>query len=445
MAPVPALRSRLHPSPGRLAAALAVLAVLVCAVWVPLDILAGQNVLSSSGQDLVTSVFLAGLGFLIARRLPANPIGWLVLAGAVGLAITGAVQPYAWLAYRPGSQLPLGPVALLLGYSWLLPLGALATAILLFPDGHLPSPRWRWPLWTAAAAVICFLGARYAALLSAVIGHRVRLDGLGGITAVDYPSGRFAWLATADNVIVPVIAACLLSFVVAQVQNWRRSAGERRQQLKWLLAGTVAFLFGGIVVFPVTALDQSLPGPAGLPVTILNTLSFIALPACMAVAVLKYRLYDIDRILSRTLAYAIVTGLLVGVYAGVVLLSTQVLQFHSAVSVAVATLAAVALFSPLRRRVQNAVDRRFNRARYDADQAVAAFAARLKDAVDLDAVRADLLATATRTLEPAHASVWLRPAGQASTDGTSVSPGGTPVLHLKPRPMPLHMGYKVRK
>ena len=289
MAPVPALRSRLHPSPGRLAAALAVLAVLVCAVWVPLDILAGQNVLSNSGQDLVTSVSLAGLGFLIARRLPANPIGWLVLAGAV------------------------------------------------------------------------------------------------------------------------------------------------------------AFLFGGIVVFPVTALDQSLPGPAGLPVTILNTLSFIALPACMAVAVLKYRLYDIDRILSRTLAYAIVTGLLVGVYAGVVLLSTQVLQFHSAVSVAVATLAAVALFSPLRRRVQNAVDRRFNRARYDADQAVAAFAARLKDAVDLDAVRADLLATAARTLEPAHASVWLRPAGQASTDGTSVSPGGTPVLHLKPRPMPLHMGYKVRK
>jgi hypothetical protein len=132
-----------------------------------------------------------------------------------------------------------------------------------------------------------------------------------------------------------------------------------------------------------------------------------ALPAGMGVAILKYRLYEIDRIISRTLAYAIVTGLLVGVYAGLVLLTTQVFRVHTPVAVAASTLAAAALFNPVRRRVQKAVDRRFNRARYDADQTVAAFATRLKDAVDLDSVRDDLAGVVSRALEPAHVSVWI--------------------------------------
>jgi hypothetical protein len=125
------------------------------------------------------------------------------------------------------------------------------------------------------------------------------------------------------------------------------------------------------------------------------------------VGILKYRLYDIDRIISRTLAYAIVTGLLAGLYAGLVLLATQVLQVHTPVAVAVSTLAAAALFSPLRRRVQRGVDRRFNRARYDADRTVAAFAARLKDTVDRDSVQDDLASVVTKALEPAHVSVWI--------------------------------------
>jgi hypothetical protein len=133
-----------------------------------------------------------------------------------------------------------------------------------------------------------------------------------------------------------------------------------------------------------------------------------ALPVSIGVAILKYRLYEIDRIISRTLAYAIVTGLLVGVYAGLVLLATEVLQFHSTVAVAASTLAAAALFSPLRRRVQHVVDRRFNRARYDADRTAAGFAARLKDAVDLDAIRDDLAGVAYQALEPVHVSVWIR-------------------------------------
>ena len=132
-----------------------------------------------------------------------------------------------------------------------------------------------------------------------------------------------------------------------------------------------------------------------------------ALPAAIGVAILRYRLYDIDRLISRTLAYAIVTGLLVGVYAGLVLLATQLLHVHTPVAVAASTLAAAALFNPLRLRVQHMVDRRFNRARYDADQTVAAFAARLKDAVDLDSVRDDLATVVQQALEPAHLSVWI--------------------------------------
>jgi hypothetical protein len=127
----------------------------------------------------------------------------------------------------------------------------------------------------------------------------------------------------------------------------------------------------------------------------------------IAVAVLKYRLYDIDRVISRTLAYAIVTGLLAGVYAALVLLTTEVFRFHSTVAVAAATLAAAALFNPLRRRVQQVVDRRFNRARYDAEQTVTAFAARLKDTVDLDSVLGDLATVVDQALQPAHLSLWI--------------------------------------
>jgi hypothetical protein len=136
-------------------------------------------------------------------------------------------------------------------------------------------------------------------------------------------------------------------------------------------------------------------------------LGFAALPLGIGIGILKYRLYEIDRIISRTLAYAIVTGVLIGVYAGLVLLATRVLAFQAPVAVAVSTLAAVALFTPVRRRVQRIVDRRFNRARYDADRTVAAFSARLQGAVDLDNVRGDLLAVVSQSLEPAHVSVWM--------------------------------------
>jgi hypothetical protein len=182
---------------------------------------------------------------------------------------------------------------------------------------------------------------------------------------------------------------------VRQVLSWRRSAGDRRQQLKWLAGGAA-----------VTVLGIALVAVDGI-----GWMGFAALPVAIGVGILKYRLYDIDRIISRTLAYAIVTGLLVGVYAGLVLLATRVLPVSGPVAVAGSTLAAAALFSPLRRRVQRIVDRRFNRARYDADQTIAAFAARLTGAVDLDSVQEDLASAVHQALEPARIWVWVSPRG----------------------------------
>jgi len=185
--------------------------------------------------------------------------------------------------------------------------------------------------------------------------------------------------------------------VAALVVRFAKSSGDERLQLKWCAAA--AFVL--VVVFVASIWANS------AVVNVLQSMGFLCLWTATAVAVLKYRLYEIDRVISRTLAYVIVTGLLVGVYAGLVLLATEVLRFRGTVSVAAATLVAAALFSPLRSRVQRAVDRRFNRARYDTDQMVMAFAARLKNAVDLDSVRNDLASVVHQALEPTHFSVWI--------------------------------------
>jgi hypothetical protein len=197
-----------------------------------------------------------------------------------------------------------------------------------------------------------------------------------------------------------LLALCWLAPLAGQVASWRRSSGERREQLKWLMTGSAGVLVGIGISLTISGWSPIL--------NVVALAGWFAFPVCIGVAVLKYRLFDIDRIISRTLAYAIITGLLIGVYAGVVLLATRVLPFSGPVAVAVATLAAAALFNPLRRRVQKLVDRRFHRARYDADQIIAAFAARLQDAVDLDAVRADLASSVRQALEPAHISMWVK-------------------------------------
>ena len=267
--------------------------------------------------------------------------------------------------------------------------------ILLFPDGRLASRRWRWVLWVYAGLGAGVMVALFAPGIIAVARHDVHLDSFGDLTATGHPA---AAIKVAEGLTLVLIAVIWLSFVGHQVVSWRRATGERRQQLKWLASGaaiTVGLLAVSFVI-PSTGVAGQILG-----------LGLFGLPVSICVGILKYRLYDIDRIISRTLAYAVVTGFLIGVYAGLVLLATSVLAFSSSVAVAAATLTAAALFSPLRRRTQRVVDRRFNRSRYDAEETTAAFAGRLKEAVDLDSVHDDLVNVVQQVLEPAHLSVWI--------------------------------------
>ena len=352
------------------------------------------NVTSWDVSDVfgdVVNMAIPVMGFVLASRRPGNRIGWLVLAAGLTLGLGSFADQYQKraLVAAPGS-VPAGPAALWVSaWIWPISLAMVAFLFLLFPTGRLRSRRWRPAAW--------FVGAVFALSTAAVMA--------GATRAWAHPFASFGQLVSPPVLTAMVICfpAALVVSGAAIVVRFVRSAGEERLQLKWFAAAAV------LVVATFIALI--LANSASVAAAILNNLALLCLDVAIAIAVLKYRLYDIDRIISRTLAYAIVTGLLVGVYAGLVLLATQVLTVKSPVAVAGSTLVAAALFSPLRSRVQRAVDRRFNRARYDADQTVAVFAARLKDAVDLDAVRDDLAGVVHQALEPAHVSVWINERG----------------------------------
>jgi len=392
-----------------LATVLAVLVMVLAAALIPLLVLSRQSV-SSNADQLADFLPMTAVGLIVARRQPRNPIGWLLLGTPAVAFLTGDAGSYFVLAYRQGRHLPLGWVALLLSATFLAVFATLPLVVLLFPDGRLPSPRWRWVLRGYLAVFGCLVASYYAALVSLLAAHAIRIDASGGVAALDSPSGRTAWLAPVQSVIFASLAVFWLVFVGRLVMSFRRSAGERRQQLKWLLSGSAVAIASAATDVLVSALDPHAAGWVQAIANLLGPVGFIALPASIGVAITRYRLYEIDRIISRTLTYAIVTGLLIGLYAGLVLLATEVLTFHSSVAVAVSTLAVAALFRPLLRRVQRAVDRKFNRARYDADRAVATFAARLQEGADLESVSAQLTAAVNTALEPAHASVWVRPA-----------------------------------
>jgi hypothetical protein len=279
-------------------------------------------------------------------------------------------------------------------WAWAIPLAGLAFMLLLFPTGRLRSPRWRPAAWFVAAVS----GLNAAAMVARAC--RVWADPYTALS-----DGWNRGSHTADLIMVP---AALLTGIAAVVVRFARSSGEERLQLKWFVtaAALVVAAIIPLALAPQIGLSPAAAGAAVSTLKVVFSLALVCLYAAIAVAVMKYRLYDIDRVISRTLAYAIVTGVLAGIYAGLVLLATQVFRVHTPVAVAAATLAAAALFSPVRQRVQRRVDQRFNRARYDADQTVASFAVRLKDAVDLDTVREDLARVVQTALEPAHVSVW---------------------------------------
>jgi hypothetical protein len=374
---------------------LGILAVLSGAAMVPLALLASPAGSVALGNLLIAAAIgipSAAVGWLVTRRQPGNPLGWLFLVIAICLFLSTDGEDYAAVSYLLGHHLPFGPVGLVLDGIWGPTLVLFVLVILLFPDGRLPSAVWRWALRAYLVVFSAFLVATAAAMAGALAGHPIRVDSTGGLAAVDHPSG---WFNAVQGPITVIVAALSLAFIARQALSWRRAAGDRRQQLKWLASGAT-----------ITMVCVILGSTVGV-----GWFGVAALPISMGVAILRYRLYEIDRIISRTLAYAIVTGLLVGVYAGLVLLATRVLSVHTPVAVAAATLAAAALFNPLRRRVQHMVDRRFNRARYDADRIVAAFASRLKGEVDLGSIRDDLAGAVQRALEPAHVSVWINERG----------------------------------
>jgi hypothetical protein len=356
----------------------------------------------------VFAVASAALGLVIVRRQPGNPIGWLLVGCGVLALLVGDAELYAVLDYRiHHGALPGGRAAVFAEASSFLAAVLCGLAVWLFPDGTLPSRRWRWVLWAYLAASAMFMANQFIEQSTVLTVPQLRVDVSGSPLNNPNPAGALAQVADITGKALLVIAALWVWFVARQVAGYQRAAGERRQQLKWLMSGSAICVVG--IVVAIKAGNYS--GPAAQAVLALGLLGVGALPASIGVAILRYRLYDIDRIISRTLAYAIVTGLLIGLYAGLVLLATQVFLFHSTVAVAAATLAAAALFNPVRRRVQRAVDRRFNRARYDTERTVAAFAARLKGAVDLDSVREDLAGVVQRALEPAHISIWTNERG----------------------------------
>ena len=339
--------------------------------------------------SIPVALAFAVVGALVAART-GNRLGWLFLSAAVVSAVV--LVAYAYAARAAPARLPGAAWA---AWIFTVVLGVVATLFflvpLLFPDGRPPSRRW-WPVvWVA---IIDGLVQMVTVALSDA-------NFTNNFPKLRDPVTVVAPLGTAYNQAEAVGLLVLLVGVISMIVRFRRSGTEQRLQLKWFL---YASAIAAVVIF-VAARSGNDP-------LLEWEVVFPLIPVAVGIAILKYRLYDIDRLISRTLGYAIVTGLLVGLYAGLVLLATQVLSITSPVAVAASTLAAAALFTPLRRRVQHVVDRRFNRVRYDADQTVAAFAARLQEGAALDAVRSDLLAVVTTAVEPAHLSVWTAPASK---------------------------------
>ncbi len=387
---------------------LGALTLALVVLYAPLAHLTHQLTVSQVTPN-VGILALPILGVVVARHQPANPIGWILVALGAGFVFYSDIGRYSVLDYHfHHGNLPLGPAAALIASElWVGFFLALPLVILLFPDGRL-SRGWRMVLWAYLVVAALLVGFLFGPTAWGMVGHRIFVDNDGQLINNAVPSGVVGFLLDAVGVALVIsLPLFWLSFVGRQVVTWRHSTGERRQQLKWLMSGGAISVVGLVGVF--VAANSS--GPIARALLPIAFFAVLALPVSISVGILKYRLFEIDRLISRALSYAIVTGLVVGLYVGIVTLTTKALGFSSPVAVAASTVAAAAVFNPLRRRVQRLVDRRFNRARYDAEATIASFTARLRDAVDLETVRSELLEVVNRSVEPEHASVWIRSYG----------------------------------
>jgi hypothetical protein len=396
-----AVLSRVRPRAPHVAITAAAVVAGLMVASPPLAVAAHRSVVSvMAGSTIITLAFLAA-GTVVAARKPSHPIGWMLLGIAAAWALNVDASLYTVLDYRDHRGLPLGSLAVVLQPAWAPAVLLLTLTILLFPDGRLPA---RWLRLVHRPMVVIgavWMAGAYVLALQAVVGGDVRIEPGGDLTQIDRPTGiGVAWGWT-QNVFFLLLAVSLVAWVAAQVPRYRRAEPVERQQLKWLMGGAgIAALAGLLALGP-----QGTIGAVALPFV-------AALPLAVGIGILRFRLYDIDRVISRTLSYALLTGLLAAVFFGLVLITTRLLPLSSPVGVAGATLAAAALFAPLRLRTQRIVDRRFNRARYDAAATIDAFAGHVRNAVDLDAVQGGLLETVRVAFQPAHGSLWVRPLGR---------------------------------
>ena len=344
----------------------------------------------------------APIGALIAARRPANPVGWLLCLWSVALSVGhfGAQYAIYTLLAQPDS-LPAGE-ALAWIASWILPviIGSQVFAFLLFPTGRLPSERWKWLVWLTVAFVI-----------AGVITSAFSFGANVGLGPIPNPLG-IGGFSTFYDAVMWMLPVLYFAVAFSLFVRLRRASGVERQQIKWF-AYAVAATISGIVfayMIPDTVDTPLWFDRAGFALNIAVT---PAIPVSMGIAILRYRLYDIDLLINRTLVYGSLTATLVALYFGGIVVSHRLFVVltgeRSTLAVVASTLLIAALFNPLRRRVQGFVDRRFYRSKYDAAKTLEAFGSRLREETRLDDLSYDLVSVATRTVQPAHASLWLRP------------------------------------
>ena len=384
------------------ASALVFLAIEVANGWIPLG---EPGVAQTLIAVAIFAISFPLVGWIILRRDPSNRLGWVYLAIGFWQALNMFASGYSTLAYWVASgNLPLASeLSWVAVWAWVPGFTLFSTlGILLFPTGRLPSRRW-WPVVALAALAFVLLLVPVVALWPYRGLPLERLNALNLPPPTD-PAVDAAFAIQGVGQVVLLVA--MIGSVAGLAIRFRRSTGVERQQLKWFTYAAILDVLL-LVVWTANALDPL----AGA----LSALLLASLPIAIAIAILRYRLYDIDRVVSRTIGYAIITGILGVTFVGIVLLVQAVVDSllpqvteTGTPAVAASTLAAAALFQPLRRRVQATVDRRFDRARVDRDRSIVRLGNRLRDAVELDAIRADVLGTIDATIRPAKVTVWLR-------------------------------------